>query len=389
MMLHHIKVCNLLSFGPEGVSLDLRPLNVLIGPNGSGKSNLIEAISLLQAAPNQLSRPVLGGGGIRDWIWKGSPESIAALEVVVDNPKGKIPVRHSIKFAESDQRIRLVDEEIANTEAYPEHRDKGPLFYYRFQNGRPVLSVKGEGHRELKREDVALDESILSQRKDPDQYAVITFLGSQYDDIWLYRNWEFGRSVSSREPQRADQRNDQLRERMQNLGLVLNRLGRDPKVKKSIVENLRQLYVGLDDYYILIEGGSVQVFLHESGISVPASRLSDGTLRYLCLLAVLCNPKPPPLVCIEEPELGLHPDILPTVARLLREASDRTQLIVTTHSDILVDEFTDDPEAVVVCEKSSGQTTMKRLNSNELAEWLKKYRLGELWTKGELGGVRW
>jgi len=62
---------------------------------------------------------------------------------------------------------------------------------------------------------------------------------------------------------------------------------------------------------------------------------------------------------------------------------------VTTHSDILVDEFSDQPESVVVCEKSEGQTTMKRLDSQTLEEWLEKYRLGQLWTQGQIGGVRW
>jgi predicted ATPase len=109
----------------------------------------------------------------------------------------------------------------------------------------------------------------------------------------------------------------------------------------------------------------------------------------LCLLAILCHPSPPPLVCIEEPELGLHPDILPTIARLLQKASEKTQLVVTTHSDILVDALTETPESVVVCEKHEGQTVMQRLEADKLAKWLEKYRLGELWIDGELGGKRW
>jgi predicted ATPase len=107
------------------------------------------------------------------------------------------------------------------------------------------------------------------------------------------------------------------------------------------------------------------------------------------LLAIFCDPTPPPLICIEEPELGLHPDILPKLADLLVAASERTQLIVTTHSDILVDAMTDRPEAVVVCEKHDGRTKMKRLDKKDLAVWLEKYRLGELWTRGMLGGNRW
>lgn len=111
--------------------------------------------------------------------------------------------------------------------------------------------------------------------------------------------------------------------------------------------------------------------------------------HYLSLLAILFDPDPPPLICIEDPELGLHPDLLPKLADLLKDASQRTQLIVTTHSDILVSAMTDMPEVVVVCEKHDGRTVMKRLEREDLKEWLKRYRLGDLWTRGELGGTRW
>ena len=112
-------------------------------------------------------------------------------------------------------------------------------------------------------------------------------------------------------------------------------------------------------------------------------------MRYLCLLAILLHPEPPSLIGIEEPELGLHPDLLPGLADLLVEASERTQLIVTTHSDVLVDALTERPESVVVCEKNDGQTEMRRLDKADLDKWLKEYRLGDLWTSGELGGNRW
>ena len=105
----------------------------------------------------------------------------------------------------------------------------------------------------------------------------------------------------------------------------------------------------------------------EGEFSIPATRLSDGTVRYLCLLAILCDPEPPPLIGIEEPELGLHPDILPKIADLLMAASERTQLIVTTHSEILVDALTERPGAVVVCEKYEGQSTLRRPDPDALA----------------------
>ena len=160
--------------------------------------------------------------------------------------------------------------------------------------------------------------------------------------------------------------------------------------KKTFLSALSQLFDGIVDVQCPVTGGTVGLFLEEAGNrTIPVTRLSDGTLRYLCLLVTLLHPEPPPLICIEEPELGLHPDLLPTLSDLMQEASERTQLIVTTHSDVLVDALTDRPESVVVCEKHHGQTEMRRLDRDDLVKWLDDYRLGDLWTSGELGGNRW
>ena len=84
--------------------------------------------------------------------------------------------------------------------------------------------------------------------------------------------------------------------------------------------------------------------------------------------------------------MGLHPDVIPQLAKLLVAASQRSQIIVTTHSDILVDALSETPEAVVICEKVDGATQLRRLDADDLKVWLEKYRLGELWTSGQLGG---
>ncbi len=232
--------------------------------------------------------------------------------------------------------------------------------------------------------------SILAQRSDPDLYPVLAWIGQNYERVRIYREWSFGRNAVFREPQKADMRNDSLEEDFSNLGLFLNRLkARFPAAKKVILEGLKDLYPGISDFDVFIEGGTVQVFFTEGEFAIPASRLSDGTLRYLSLLAILCDPDPPPLICLEEPELGLHPDVLPKLAKLLRDASQRTQLLVTTHSDILIDAMTETPESVVVCSKEQGQTFMRRLRTEDLTEWLEKYRLGQLWIMGEIGGTRW
>ena len=100
----------------------------------------------------------------------------------------------------------------------------------------------------------------------------------------------------------------------------------------------------------------------------------------------MCHPSSPCLVCIEEPEIGLHPDALPHLADLLVDACQRMQLIVTTHSDILVSALSEVPEAVVVCERDDRGTHLRRLDPEALKEWLEDYSLGGLWLTGELGG---
>ncbi len=389
---------NLLSFGPNTEEIELQSLNVLIGPNGAGKSNLIEAIGLLQSAPGNLLDPVRAGGGIGEWLWKGSDQPpLAEIDATVFHPDGKMPLRHRLKFTVVGQRAELVDEAIENEHA-SRSGDREPYFYYRYQSGHPVLNVKTDGppgadraRRTLKREDLALDQSVVSQRKDPDQYPEVTYLGSEYAKIKLFREWNLGRNTQPRRPQPTDLPAEFLREDAANIALVLNDLEHRSNLRASIVEQLKDADDSIVDFSAKVLGGTIQLFLHYSGLRspVPATRLSDGTVRYLCLLAVLNHPEPSPLICLEEPELGLHPDLVARLAELLVDASHRMQLIVTTHSDILVDGLTKVPEAVVVCEKQNGSTSMTRRTSADLAEWLKDYGLGQLWRRGEIGGNRW
>jgi len=184
VMLSQIILKNLLSFGPTGIDLKLEPLNVLIGPNASGKSNLIEAISLLQAMPADLTEPIKDGGGVGDWLWRGAKRPTATIEVVVNNPKGKQPLRHRFEFTEVGQRFEMVDEQIENEHAYGKH-DR-PYFFYKFQGGSPVLKISQDhSERRLRREDVNPEQSIVAQRRDPDVYPEITYLATQYARIRL------------------------------------------------------------------------------------------------------------------------------------------------------------------------------------------------------------
>ena len=390
-MLKTIKLTNLLSFGAETEITFNTGLNVLIGANGSGKSNLIEAISLLQAMPKDLTKAVRDGGGIQEWLWKGEENPIAKIEAVIQNPNGQQPLRHALQFRATNYRIEVISELIENEKMYQGAGYNQRYFYYKYDGKQATVNERAESGRELHWQNIETDQSILAQRQDPDAYPEMAYLSSNYQKIRLYREWQFGRDTRPRKPQKADEANDFLEENISNLALILNSLRQNRDAKRKLLEALKLFYESIEDFDIRIQGGYVEIFFQESNFNapIPATRLSDGTLRYLSLLAILLHPNPPPLICIEEPELGLHPDVLPTLIDLLKEAAQKTQVIITTHSADLVDALSDTPEAVLVFDKQQGSTTVTRLNKEDLADWLKDYSLGQLWSRGHIGGNRW
>jgi predicted ATPase len=409
--LSKLRIKNLLSFGARGTEVELRPLNVLIGPNGSGKSNLIEVIGLLNSTPEDLAEPFRETGGIVEWIWKGeSKGSSAIIQAVANVPRsGQAPeftfpsrkrsreghlssasLRYRLEFRPSNYQLEIVDERVEVSPApaasvfHPP-----PDVFFAYENGRPVLYAKGE-KQVLRPEEVNPQKSVLSQRKDPDQYPELTQLGRLFSSFRFYRDWEFGIGSRAREASPADAPVDFLEESSRNLALMVNQLNDSSETKAELLKYMKTFYADVESVNTTIVGGRVDIRLQEkSRFNISAARLSDGTLRWMALLTILLHPLPPPLVCLEEPELGLHPDVVRPLAKLLVQASQRMQLIVTTHSDVLVDELTETPEAVIVCEKETGSTTLKRLERKELSRWLKQYTLGELWHKGQIGGTRW
>ena len=404
MLIHRLKVTGLLSFGPNGIDLPMEPLNVLIGPNGSGKSNFLEAIGLVKAVPRDVLEPLSRQGGLRDWLWKGPGASDSmTIDAIVDYPLGG-ELRHALTLGQANGRLAVTGERIEPTGTCTDER--AALSYF-----RPPRDERTESYLRQKSSDPAnpnaagsllahfledgihfrsdyLPEASLVSLANRHDYPALWHLKTHYEGIHLYRDWSFGPLAGLRQPASAHDRADFLHESGTNLALVLSNFPGESK--RQLIAALQKLYDGIVDIKCPVVGGTVSLFLEEGGNrEIPASRMSDGTLRYLCLLAILLHPKPQPLVVIEEPELGLHPDLLPTVAELLVAASKRCQCIVTTHSDVLVDALTDMPESVVVCEKHDGQTAMQRLDKDDLQKWLKDYTLGNLWSSGQLGGNRW
>jgi predicted ATPase len=173
-LIQSIMLQNFLSFGPDAAEIELKSLNVLIGPNASGKSNLIEALGFLRASPVDLGllfeREILLGGSERVL---DSPDG--EVNATIRYAGGSMPLRHRISFTRVGQRFELADESVEDE--HPDAKQSAEVrFYYRYHKGHPVIRAYSEqaergnrrirSRRKLRREDLALDQSILSQRKD-------------------------------------------------------------------------------------------------------------------------------------------------------------------------------------------------------------------------------
>ena len=382
--LRSLTLRNVLSFGAEA-TVELGPLNVLIGPNGCGKSNLVDVVALLKAAATgDLSDEFRGKG--MEWPWKGGMKKFPDMWVVSEWRRGG-PRGGDFSFDRycHEMAVRVSEEGTYSIGAeLLEHPDFGPEF----------SATRGEGadgRTSILRVGTPMAVSLAESGPAEDARKTISDAAGE---ACVFRNRHVGRTGRGQNPLRvagpADESKDKVSESLGNFPNVLNRIYEDPECKKAVDEKMGELNEDARGLYFRVAHGRVEVVLQEKGgRAIPASRMSDGMLNWLFLLTVLLDPKPPALVCIDEPEAGLHPDMFPALAKMLIDASSRMQIIVTTHAGGLVDALTDHPEAIVVCGKSEdGITTMRRLSAKDL-RGREDEGLGMAWASGAIGGTRW
>lgn len=387
MLLRKIKLENLLSF--RSTEVELRPLNVLIGANASGKSNLIEAIGLLQAAPVDLSGAILRLGGVRVVcsLARPVPSPVAAIECSRINEE---PLQYRLEFSEQAAGFVIMRERLNDLDSDPERTSAGTYFYRTpgsFKFGRNFRQKS----MELAINQIPSTDSVFTLYKNPGDPTPITRVGREFAEIRIYREFRTGNESQARRGVSTSVRSGFLQDGGDNLALVLHDLN-FKGLHEQVQAYLNRFCDRFNDVKVRLDGPMAKTYIEESGLSEPlvSWRLSDGTLKFLCLLAVLLEPTPAPLICIEEPEVGLHPQAIQIVAEAMVDASQRTQLIVTTHSEVLVDALSDRPEDVVVTERDfDNGTRFRRLRKRQLSAWLERYSLGQLWRKGEIGGNRW
>lgn len=360
MGIHSIKIQNFKSIR-ETDNILIKPLNVLIGPNGAGKSNFISFFKFLNRLYEQgLQLYISQNGRAENFLYFGRKGSdfLAGIIVFDNNWKNE----YAFKMVPDQSGTLIFAEEWSNFKK-PDSKTKN----------RSNIGIVGN------------PESVL---KDDDGFRN-RYLRSQFRGFELFHFHDTSFNSKLKQPNIA-QDYASLREDGGNLAAFLYRLQEsDQQYFKIIVRVIQSIAPFFQEFYLKPdEINKQQIFLRwkEKGSDqlFTAHNLSDGTLRMICLTTLLMQPELPSAIIIDEPELGLHPFAIQKLAAMLKSASVKTQIIVSTQSINLVDQFTADD--VIVVERENNQTVFKRQSEEALAVWREEYSIGELWSKNVLGG---
>lgn len=396
-MIKSIRLRNFFSFASQTIEFD--KLNVLVGINGAGKSNLIKAIQVLKAviSDGDMSDLMInkwGGFDAVHYLGDDKQESSIELEYEFDpialgqfGYRFQEPVFYKIRFHKiaSSQNYYICESFHTKTENRINYR------YMQMDQGRGFVREGLSSNQEtVKYELDNAMESILCQLVDKDRYYQIYTLREAIKDIAIYNYFDTTAKSTMRKPVPPGLSNRLLPDGS-NLPLVLNSIKiNDKNSYTGIAEALNAvnpLFNGFDFNFL---GSSIELLLDEKGLNkaVHVTHISDGTLRYLCLLAIIFNARRGKLVCIDEPEVGLHPDMVGELIQAIVQTSDATQYIISTHSDHILNRLS--VENIIVFEKDeTNKTIVKDFKDKDFVDWASQYSTGSLWRNGDLGGNRY
>jgi predicted ATPase len=263
----------------------------------------------------------------------------------------------------------------------------------------PSMSLFREGHQlkilthdkltDLKIDNTYKHESLLSLATNLAIYDdSLCYARHEFEHFKIYLHIEVGLEAEMRRPV-ISRYNTEIDTNGQNLVNVLHTLYSENREFENDINTAMRAAFGDDfDRFSFPPAGDqlVQLRIIWKSLEHPQSMLdlSDGTIRFLFLMTVLCNPDPPPLIAIDEPETGLHPSMFPIIAEYAAEASKRTQVIFSTHSPQFLDAFGEYNPTTTVTVRKDGETKIKNLDGDTLKQWLEHYSLGTLFLFGDL-----
>lgn len=378
------------------VTIPLRALNVLVGPNGAGKTNVLEVFRFLADVIRTDLEPALDlRGGFSEVVFRGGERQPVTIKIKLT----AIWTSHSSANAPDEYELRVLlrpGRSLSRKETFQFKRTQG--------RGRRI-SISGEKaklvgiardraesqEREIGIRRLSSGLSTLPRLSDDEGGSEVATVA---DRLASFRVFDV-RVAAARQPARFIRNSrETLDDDAANLAaFLLNLRSRDERVWERLVEDATEVLPQLNDIDFEYPGGAshqVAVVLHERGLRRP-TQLADasyGTIRLLGLLALLYDPEPPALTCVEEIDHGLHPQALQLLVERLRMASERTQFLIATHSPAFADRLR--PDELIICERrDDGSSVIPAISVNELKKIVtaaEDLPLGELWFSGALGG---
>lgn len=344
--------------------LELGPINLIIGPNGSGKSNFIGVFSFLhEIREGRLNDYVRKAGGAEQLLFFGS--------------KVTERIQFLVSFRKEVNQYELNLAPTKDDSLYPSNER---VYFWNKKYATPLGESLSPSENGM---EAGISDSKASRIAD----WVRLRLGR-----WrLYHVHDTSDTSPLRKTAKLND-NAFLRPDGSNLPAFLYLLLlKHPNAYGLIRRTVQRVAPFFDDFQLkpdpLNEESIRLAWKHKNSDQYfSASSLSDGTLRFIALATLFLQPEEfrPSVILVDEPELGLHPHAITLLASLVKQASQQTQVILSTQSSLLLDHF--QPEDVLVADRVEGSTQFSRLDPEKYATWLEDYSLGQLWEKNELGG---
>lgn len=346
------------------LDLELNALNVFIGANGSGKSNFIGLFKFLNRIINKQLQVYTGESGGADNILHFGRKRSDHLAV-------------NLAFADSTNGFDFIL--VPTAEDRFIFSGETVWFHDKANYSQPYRQFLGSGQVESKLADYA--EGRLSR-----------VAGYVISDLKSWKLYHFhDTSDSARVKQTVDlSDNRALQSDASNLASFLYRLKTTHlQHYRNIEDTVKLVAPFFQGFHLEPSSTNQQKIILEwkdsaSDKNFNAFSLSDGTLRFMCLAALLLQPELPSVLILDEPELGLHPYAITILANLLRSASERAQVLIATQSVTLVNQF--EPSQVYVVERTQDQSTFTHLQEADMEHWIDEFGLGDLWEKNIFGG---
>ena len=362
-MISRIKIENYKSI--RNLDFEMKPINILIGANGVGKSNFINFFNFLKQIHDQkLQLHVAEEGGSDNILHFGSKESEHLVGLVTfDNKNG-----YYFKLRPSkDNKLYFEYEGSDFNKEFYGKKDRST-------NVDWLTNVWSKGN---------FESSLIEQK------STINIYVSEYMNS--FKVFHFHDTSKTSKMRKAAQINDNsfFREDASNLSAYLYWMQEKHPLNFKKIERVVNSVAPFFEKFNLqpdrLNPDMIRLEWQEKGSEYfNAMHLSDGTLRFIALATLLLQPEAPQIIIIDEPELGLHPFAINKLAGLIQKASANSQVIISTQSVNLVDNFV--PEDIITVDRKDGQSVFKRLSSEELKEWLSEYNISDLWNKNVIGG---